>query len=113
MAEILRAQYEKVFSTPKPEFIVENDKEFFKTSEDDSDALTNLEIHEEDIKEAIGLLRTGSSAGPDKVHAKWLKETKEAIKKPLCLILRKSLNEGIFPTELKVAEITPIYKSKE
>ena len=113
MAEILRAQYEKVFSTPKPEFIVENNKEFFKTSEDDSDALTDLEIHEEDIEEAIGLLRTGSSAGPDKVHAKWLKETKEAIKKPLCLILRKSLNEGIFPTELKVAEITPIYKSKE
>ena len=58
MAEILRAQYEKVFSTPKPEFIVENNKEFFKTSEDDSDALTDLEIHEEDIKEAIGLLGT-------------------------------------------------------
>ena len=39
-----------------------------------------------------------------------LKKTKEAIGKPLKILFRKSLDEGVIPDIFKLANITPIHK---
>ena len=51
-----------------------------------------------------------SSAGPEEVPAVFLKKTKEAIAKPLKILFRKSLDEGVIPDIFKLANITPIHK---
>ena len=49
------------------------------------------------------------AAGPDDVQQFFL-NTKDAIKKPLQMILRKSIDEGVIPDIFKLAYITPIHK---
>ena len=53
---------------------------------------------------AINKLKNNSAAGPDGVPAILLINTKDAITKPLQIILRKSINEGVIPNIFKLAE---------
>ena len=55
-------------------------------------------------------LKKNSAAGPDGIPAIFPINTREYIKAPLALILRKSLDEGTLPDVLKLAYVTPIYK---
>ena len=72
--------------------------------------LTDINITEQDIIDAINDVDENSSAGPEEVPAVFLKKTKEAIAKPLKILLRKSLDEGVIPDIFKLANITPIHK---
>ena len=42
-----------------------------------------------------------------------LRSAKHIISQPLFVLLKKSLEHGIYPTKLKVAEVIPIYKSDD
>jgi len=72
--------------------------------------LTDIEITEKEIIEAIDKLDENSAAGPDGVHAYLLIKAKEVIAKPLTIIMRKSLDEGKIADVMKLAYITPIHK---
>ena len=71
-----------------------NDKLFDNIQEDD---ITDIIIKEDDIKDAIGKIDPNSTAGPDAVSAKFLRETKESIAIPLAIMLRNSIDKCEIP----------------
>ena len=108
IGQMLVEQYREQFT----ENTMENNKEEIdrllnNVMEED---LTDINITEKDIIDAINEVNEKSSAGPDEVPAVFLKMTKEAIAKPLKILFRKSMDEGVIPDIFKLANITPIHK---
>merc|ERR1711954_480826 len=98
-------QYNSQFSEiTKPSKITEEE---LKVNKGD---ISDIEISEEDISKAIGKLKKISVAGPDGVPAIFLINTKEYIKLPLKIMLRKSIDEGKIPGVFKLAYVTPLHK---
>ncbi|XP_065673940.1 uncharacterized protein LOC136090891 [Hydra vulgaris] len=64
----------------------------------------------DELRLAISMLKTNKSAGLDKVNPDVVKAVSDIIKKPLFKIFNLSLKNGIFPDQLKLAKIIPIYK---
>ena len=108
--EALKKQYSSVFSTPKPDKIVPNPAEFFSTSDADHPHLKDIIFGPSDIEDAISELSSDSAAGPDGVPARLLKECKTLVSHPLCLIWRKSMDEGFIPNDLLLLLICPVHK---
>ena len=52
-----------------------------------------------------------SSAGWDELKPLMMKNIKESIKTPLTHICNKSFSSGLFPFEMKIANVVPIFKS--
>ena len=67
-------------------------------------------VVEGEVLSIIKRLKNGS-AGWDGIQARILKSIKSVIIKPLTHVLNLSLSTGTFPTELKVANVVPIFKS--
>ena len=75
--------------------------------------LSNFEFHEinDDItKKIINELKPSRSSGHDGLNSELLKLINNDISNAITIILNQSLKSGIFPTELKIAKVTPIYK---
>ena len=66
--------------------------------------------NEEEVKRIISQLKE-ASPGCDTIHSKIVKKTFEYFADPLVHILNLSLSQGIFPNELKLAKVIPIYKA--
>ena len=58
----------------------------------------------------INNLHSKNSTGIDGISTKLLKNIKHVIYKPITMLINYSLNSGVFPTLLKIAKITPVYK---
>ena len=69
-----------------------------------------IDITEEDVMRVIDKLKICKSPGPDKIYPRILKEVKEAICKPLCVIFNLSLRTGKVVREWKLANVTPLFK---
>jgi hypothetical protein len=65
---------------------------------------------EEEVSSIIKSLNSGS-AGWDSVSMKILKSVQSAVIHPLTYVLNLSLSTGIFPRELKIARVIPLFKS--
>ena len=65
-----------------------------------------------EVDKIIKALKT-SSSGWDNISAKVVKETSAFFIHPLTHILNLSILSGIFPTELKVTKVIPIFKSND
>ena len=61
----------------------------------------------------IDKLPPKNSSGYDNISNKLFKKIKYSILTPLSHIFNLSLKSGIFPTEMKLAEIIPLYKKGE
>lgn len=73
----------------------------------------NIESKQIDITELIECvkeLRNKCSAGCDEISMNLIKFVIDAIATPLCYIINNSLESGIFPDELKLAVVVPVYK---
>lgn len=66
---------------------------------------------EKEILTIINNLDSNSSVGVDGISTKVIKCVKELIKNRLTISFNKLLNDGSFPDSLKIAKVTPIYKS--
>ena len=66
-------------------------------------------VVEQDI---VGILKSlkNSSPGWDQIHPKVLKFVSDEIAPPLTYIINLSLISGVFPSSLKLAQVTSIYK---
>ena len=106
LCKMLLKQYKMQFSNPRNN----EDHQNYDFNSDNVNDLTDIDIDEISIKNAIGEIDENSSAGPDDIPALFLLKTKETISKPLKIILRKSLDEGFIPDSYKLANITPIHK---
>ena len=65
-----------------------------------------------EVKKIIGHLKD-DSPGKDGVTSKSLKCITDHIALPLSRLANISFSEGIFPNELKIAQVSPIYKAKD
>ena len=72
--------------------------------------LCDIVITPEIVGSKLKKLDENKSSGPDVFHPFVLKETAEEISVPLAVIYRKSLDEGVCPSEWKCANVTPIHK---
>ncbi len=75
-----------------------------------SNILRNIVLTEKDVHDVITNLKTNKASGPDLVSPKVLKHTARSISKPLTALFNKSLSEAKFPSEWKIANVTPIFK---
>ena len=68
--------------------------------------------NENEVKAIIYDLKNSSSTGWDNIPTNIIKEISGVIVAPLTQLINKSLQQGVFPDALKIAKISPIYKSK-
>ena len=69
-------------------------------------------VKEDEVTTIISNLKN-SAPGHDEITAETLKGVLAAINHPLVFILNLSLSEGLFPDELKIANVVPIYKADD
>ena len=66
-----------------------------------------------EIKQIVSTLPSKSSSGHDNISNILLKEIIDPLANVLVDVFNKSMVTGIFPSVMKLAEIVPLYKSKE
>ncbi|KAK3878825.1 hypothetical protein Pcinc_016635 [Petrolisthes cinctipes] len=112
---IIKDQYETVFSTLLPSKVIHDKTSFFNSPIEREEQLLDVNITSHDITNAIKTLKTNSAAGPDLLPAILLKQCALEVSLPLLTFYRESLAFGVVPRLLRSARITPIYKggSKE
>jgi hypothetical protein len=64
----------------------------------------------EEITEALNSLKINKSAGIDEITPNIIKAAYSHIQKPIIYIFNLSLEQGVFPEQLKIARVTPIFK---
>ena len=67
-------------------------------------------VTEATVSKIIDSIKSKSSTGYDKLSSILIKKIKSPLIKPLVFLINQSLNSGVFPEALKVAQILPIYK---
>ena len=65
-----------------------------------------------EIENIINTLEPKKSSGHDGISNKLIKQISKSISLPLTIIFNQSLETGVFPTLMKYADITPLYKTK-
>ena len=66
-----------------------------------------------EIEKIIDKLPNKNSSGHDNLFNILLTQIKESITYPLTVIINQSITEGEFPNDMKAADESPLYKSKE
>ena len=70
------------------------------------------EINVNEIKSVIASL-TNSAAGYDEMPASIMKQLINNYAEPLTYLINQSISQGIFPEELKLAKVLPIFKCED
>ena len=65
---------------------------------------------EKEIEKKIKAMKDNKALGPNSVRTKTLKVHYKTLSKPLAELINLSLNQGKFPTVLKIAKVIPIHK---
>ena len=79
----------------------------------EKDSIFLYSITEDEMSNIINSLPNKSSSGVDDISNIILKHLKNELVTPLTADFNKSIEEGVFPTRLKLAEIILLYKGKE
>lgn len=66
-----------------------------------------------EVKNAIQKLASKHSSGHDNLSTYMLKSICHKVAEPLSIIINQSFNTGIFPNNLKLAEVIPIFKKND
>jgi len=85
--------------------------EYLKSNVSDSIFLKPADDLE--INRVIHSLKNSNSKGNDDISVNTLKSCNENLSKPLRMLFNKSIQDGIFPDNLKIAKIVPIFKSED
>ena len=67
-------------------------------------------VHEEEVKQEIMNLNSKQATCPGVIPAKILKQFCDSYLLIITKIINESITEGTFPSELKLAEVTPVFK---
>ena len=66
-----------------------------------------------EIISIIRNLKCKNSTGYDGISSTVLKQIAQGLATPLSILINRSIAEGVFPQELKLAKLIPLYKNKE
>lgn len=112
ICELLRTQYESVFSPPLSHKKVNNPTQFFATDirDNNMNILSDIEFSESDLIYAMKEIKSDAAPGPDDFPAILLNKCAASLARPLYIFWRKSIDSGNIPSILKQALITPIFK---
>jgi hypothetical protein len=115
ISELLNEQFKNSFTKPKPQWKIESIEDHFRIDPNDNNTLDqnfleNFTFTKDDMVGAMSKIKENAAAGPDTWSAKFLKECKSTMARPLCILWRKSLDTGLIPNKLKETNITPIFK---
>ena len=106
--ELLKEQFDSVYSSPK---YTKEENEQFVNENYERGELRDLDFSEEDFNNSMAELRPTSAPRPDGLHPKLLNKCRNALKTPMMIIWRKSMDEGHIPQNLKDGNINPSHKS--
>ena len=70
-------------------------------------------VDSHDVKQIIKRIETSRSNGHDGISSELIKLISCDIADSITLIINQSLKSGIFPDQLKIAKVTPIYKKDD
>ena len=87
-------------------------KEYLEKIPTNSKSLFFSPVGPTELENIINTLEPKKSSGHDGISNKLIKQLSKSISYPLTLIFNQSLQTGVFPTVMKYADITPLYKSK-
>ena len=105
MSNVLQCQFTTVYSTPRL-----SETEIQEHLLKECCGLTDINLTEDKILEAIQQISANAAPGPDGVHPLLLRECKVALSRPLLLLWKKSIALGEIPHKLKFGLVTPIHK---
>ena len=74
------------------------------------DVISCLQLSNEDLLSALKSLNPSKSPGPDEIHPLLLKECAQDLSIFLCTLFNLSLRQGKYPSEWKLANISPVFK---
>ena len=111
IADLLRLQYESVYSEPQQDKIIYSPTDFFQVTAP-LYSISDINFTTHDIEEAIKEITSNAAAGPDQFPAMLLKKCATELSVPLHMMFRRSLDSGVIPQQLKCAKVTPIYKGE-
>ena len=109
IAEVLKNQYESVFSEPVEAKKISDPEDFFKL-DDTVQEIDNVIFGREEVIDALGKLSNNAAPGPDGIPSILLKKCKYSIADPLTMIFFQIFSTGSIPDVLKTAFIIPIHK---
>ena len=96
-------------------FSKEDDYTFIPGNKDtripEDEKISDVEINEEIVREKLTKLKENKSSGPDGINPKILRVCTESLAKHLANFYRKSLNDIELPSDWKIAEVVPTFKS--
>ena len=72
--------------------------------------LSDIDVNEKDVLDFLQSLDVSKATGPDGIGPRLLKEAAPSIYKSLTKLFKLSLQKKRFPSEWKLANVTPIYK---
>ena len=75
--------------------------------------LSRIEIKPEVVYKILASLDGNKACGPDGIGNKFLKVCALSLAQPLSAIFQKSLDDGVFPTVWKDANLSALFKAKE
>ena len=75
-----------------------------------NDAISDSDLTTEEYKTAFKSLKRNKAAGIDTINSNIVLDTYDEIKDILFLIFKTSLQQGTFPSKLKIAKVTPLFK---
>ena len=80
--------------------------------EEMAEVLFNEAISKQEVVASIGKLKSGKSAGPDKIIGEMLKHANEVVTDFLVKLFNKIFDGGTFPREWSKSIIVPIHKKR-
>lgn len=70
------------------------------------------EVNEDFVLEELNKLNINKSTGLDGIPARFVKDAADIIKGPITFIVNLSIKSEVFPTDMKLAKVRPLYKKK-
>ena len=70
-------------------------------------------LTDDELKEALRSLKPNKSPWYDYISSNVVNETSDIFFTPLKYIFNLSLQQGVFPENLKIAKVSPVYKKDE
>ncbi|RUS84500.1 hypothetical protein EGW08_007739 [Elysia chlorotica] len=73
----------------------------------------DMYVTEEDVIKKLNRLDPNKAPGPDNISSSILKQCSNELAAPLAILMNKSLEEGVIPSEWKMAHVSPIFKKRK